>query len=103
MFNKLIDKLNEHPKSYDQTSIPNTINIVNEIRRIRTSVSEDDWVAARIQRNFMVHDYPHIPVLWKYAWEPLKKAIEPVGFAVQNLFTTIPQVKQQLGDLRKVC
>ena len=95
MFNKLINKLNEHPQSYDQTNIPNIINVVNEIRRIHSTVSKY-WEDTRIQRNFMAHDYPRLPVLWEYAWDPLKKAIEPVGFAVQNLFTTIPQVSTSL-------
>jgi hypothetical protein len=102
MFNKLVDELDKHPRSYDQKSIPNIINVVNEIRRIQSTVGEKDWRAARTQRNLMAHDYPRLPVLWEVAWGPLKRVIEPVGHAVQRLFATIPQMQQQLEDVRTV-
>ena len=37
MFNKLEEKLNIEPQFHDQTRIPNIVNVVNEIRRIRSS------------------------------------------------------------------
>ena len=76
---------------------------MNEIRRIQSAIGVDDWGDARIQRNFMAHDYPHLPSLWEYAWGPLKNAIEPVGFGVRNLLATIPPVEQQLDILIEVC
>jgi hypothetical protein len=102
MFNKLEEKLNTKPQFHDQTRIPNIVNVVNEIRRIRSSFSDKDWEIVRIQRNFMAHDYPHLPTLWKFAWDPLKRVIEPMGLAVGNLLNTIPDMLEQLGDLKTV-
>ena len=98
MFNKLEEKLNTGPQFHDQTRIPNIVNVVNEIRRIRSSFSDKDWQIVRIQRNFMAHDYPHLPMLWKFAWDPLKRVIEPMGLAVGNLLNTIPDILEQLCD-----
>lgn len=102
MFNKVEEKLNSEPQFHDQMRIPHVVNVVNEIRRIRSSFSDKDWETARIQRNFMAHDYPHLPMLWKFAWYPLKRVIEPMGLASQNLLTTILQILQQLGNLKTV-
>ena len=102
MFNILKEKLANNPQLYDQTRIPNIVNVVNEIRRIRSSFSDDDWQAVRIQRNFMAYDYPHLPPLWKFAWDPLKRIIEPVGLAARDLLITIPPILQQLADLKTV-
>ena len=85
-----------------QTRIPNIVNVVNEIRRIRSSFSDKDWQIVRIQRNFTAYDYPHLPTLWKFAWDPLKRVIEPIGLAVGNLLDTIPDMLEQLNDLKTV-
>lgn len=100
MFSKIVEKLNTEPQFHDQMRIPNIVNVVNEIRRIRSSFSDEDWQATRIQRNFMAHDYPHLPTLWKFAWYPLKRVIEPLGLASQNLLTTVLQILEQLGNLK---
>jgi len=102
-FDQLVEKLDGLLQSHDQTSIPNIINVINEIKRIQSSVGIKAWQAARVQRNFMVHEYPRNGELWRHAWVPLKRAIEPVGLAAQHLYATIPQIKQQRDNLKKVC
>jgi hypothetical protein len=102
MFTKLEEKLNTEPQFHDQTRIPNIVNVVNEIRRIRSSFNDGDWQIVRIQCNFMAHDYPRLPMLWKFAWDPLKRVIEPMGLAVGNLLNTIPDILEQLSNLKTV-
>lgn len=100
MFNKLQEKLNTESQFHDQTRISNIADVVNEIRRIHSSFSDEDWDIVRMQRNFMAHDYPHIPTLWKFAWDPLKRVIEPVGLAAENLHNNIRHVFERLVNLK---
>src|SRR6266702_1273570 len=102
MFQRLEEKLATDPELYAQSRIPNIINVVNGIRQIRSLFNEDNWQITRIQRNSMVHEFPHSRTLWDFAWVPLKRVIEPIGLTAQNLLATTPQILQQLDDLKMV-
>ena len=49
----------------------------------------------------MAYNYPHLPTLWKFAWDPLKRVIEPIGLVVGNLLNTIPDILKELDNLKR--